>query len=51
MWIDVESTGLNPKINSIIDFGAIIEIDNKIDPDNIGDPHDEFFYKLFRGRI
>lgn len=31
LWLDVETTGLNPKVNSIIDLGAIIEIDNKIE--------------------
>lgn len=30
-WFDVESTGLDPKINDIIQLAYIIEIDNKIE--------------------
>ena len=30
VWIDIESTGLDPKRNDIIQLGFIIEIDNKI---------------------
>lgn len=30
LWFDTETTGLDPKLNSIIEFGGLIEIDNKI---------------------